>query len=147
MWTDVCARPALRLELHDLLLLLAQPVDAEPHHVAGLEEFRLRLDAHADARRSPGDDHVARLQHKELRAVPDQMRDATDHGLRRALLPGLAIDREPHVEPLRVADFVLGDEPGAERSEGLAALALAPLAAAAFDLEAALGHVVGQAIA
>ncbi len=29
-------RAALRLEFHDLLLRLAQPVDAEPHHVAGL---------------------------------------------------------------------------------------------------------------
>jgi hypothetical protein len=26
----------LRLELHDLLLLVAEPIDAEAHHVAGL---------------------------------------------------------------------------------------------------------------
>ena len=50
-------------------------------------------------------------------------------------------------EVLRVLDLVLGDEPRADRAEGLAALALVPLAAAALDLEDALGHVVAEEIA
>src|SRR6187455_680668 len=47
---------------NDLLLLLAQALDAEGHHVARLEEHRVRLDAEADARRRAGADHVARQQ-------------------------------------------------------------------------------------
>src|SRR5262249_40922487 len=64
----------------------------------------------------------------------------------RALLPALAVDGEPHVEPLRVRYLVLGDEPRPERPERLRALALDPLARA-LDLEFALGHVVGATIA
>jgi hypothetical protein len=73
------------LELRDLLLLLAQSVDAETHHVAGFQKFRLRLEAQADAGRRAGDDDVARLQHEELRAVPDEVRNAEYHGAGRAL--------------------------------------------------------------
>src|SRR6516225_3795095 len=74
------------------------------------------------------------------------MGDPEDHGLGRALLPRLVVDREPHIEPLRVADLVLGDEPWPERAEHLAALALAPLPAAALDLKTTLGDIVGEAI-
>src|SRR5262249_24646098 len=115
--------------------------------VAGFQEFRLWLDAHADAGRRAGDDHIAGLQYEELRGVPDQMGHAEDHGLGRALLPRLVVDCEPHVEPLRVADLILGDEPRPQRAEALAALALAPLSAAALDLKTALGDIVGEAIA
>src|SRR6516164_9234787 len=63
----------LRSEPHDLLGLLAEAFDAELDDVAGLEEFRLRLHAQPDARRSSRDDDVAWLQHHELRAVPHDM--------------------------------------------------------------------------
>ena len=75
------------LELRDLLLLLAQSVDAETHHVAGFQKFRLRLEAQANAGRRAGDDDVARLQHEELRTVPDEVRNAEYHGAGRTLLP------------------------------------------------------------
>src|SRR5215468_808171 len=70
-----------------------------------------------------------------------------DHRLCIAALALLAVDVEPHIEVLRILDFVLGDEPRTDRSEGLAALALVPLAAAALDLEDALGHIVAKEIA
>ena len=47
------------------------------------------------------------------------------------VLPRLAVDPQPQAEALRVGDLVGGDQPRAERVEGLAALALGPLAAAA----------------
>src|SRR4029077_7958606 len=47
---------------------------------------------------------------------------------------------------LRVLDLILGHEPGTDRPESLAALALVPLAAAALDLEHALGYIVAQEI-
>src|SRR6266550_1124065 len=68
---------ASHLESDDLLLLLAEPRDAEAHHVSGFEELR-RLHAEADAGRGAGDDHVARLHDEELRAVPDEMGHAED---------------------------------------------------------------------
>src|SRR6185295_4569960 len=144
-WTP-SAWPALILEPHDLLALLAQPLDAERDHVAGLEPYRRWLHAEGYARRRAGGDDVARLQHEELRAVPDDVRDAEDHGLRVAALALLAVDVEPHVELLHVLDLVLGDEPGPERPERLAALALGPLAAALL-LELPLRHVVADAVA
>ena len=61
-------------------------------------------------------------------------------------LAALAVDVEPHRQLLHVRDFVLGDEPRAERAEGVVRLALGPLAAA-LDLEIALGDVVADAIA
>jgi hypothetical protein len=35
---------------------VTQSVDAETHHVAGFQKFRLRLEAQADAGRRAGDD-------------------------------------------------------------------------------------------
>src|SRR4051812_19318784 len=136
---------ASHLEPHHLLPLLAQSLDAERDDVAGLEECR-RFHAEPDARRRAGDDHVARLHHEELRAVPDDVRDIEDHRPGVAALALLAVHVEPHVKRLDVLDLVLGDEPGPERAEGLAALALGPLAAA-LDLELPLGDVVADAVA
>src|ERR1039458_5444537 len=73
------ARQASRLERHDLLRLGAEPVDAEFDHVAGPQIFRLHLAADADARGRAGGDHVARLQHEELRAIPNDMLAVEDH--------------------------------------------------------------------
>src|ERR1044072_9057944 len=104
------------LELDHLLLLLAEALDAERDDVAGLQPHR-RLHAERDARRRSGGDDVAPLHHEELRAVPDDVRDAEDHGLVMAGLPLLPVDAEPHVELLHVLDLVLGDEPRPERPE------------------------------
>src|SRR5580658_4034097 len=133
------------LPLHHLLLLLTQPIDAERHHVAGLQERR-RLHAEPDARRRAGDDDVARLHDEILRAAPDDVAAVEDHGRGVAALALLAVDVEPHGKLLRVLDLVLGDEPRAKRAEAFAALALGPLPGA-LDLKHALGHVVGEAIA
>src|SRR5580693_1812024 len=133
------------LPLYHLLLLLAEPIDPQRHHIAGLQERR-RLHAQPDARRRAGDDDVARLQDEILRAAPDDVAAVEDHGRGVAALAFLAIDVEPHVQLLRVLDLVLGDEPGAEWAERLAALALGPLPGA-LDLKDAFGDVVGEAIA
>ena len=61
-------------------------------------------------------------------------------------LPPLAIHIEPERQVLRVGDFVGGDEPGSERTEGRAALALGP-GAAALELIFALREIVADAIA
>src|SRR5262249_36190405 len=129
------------LRRHHLRLLLAQSVDAEADDVAGLQPLRIVLHAVRDAGRCAGDDHVAGIHDEELRAIPDDMRSPEDHRPRRAVLARLAVDGEPQLQVLWILDLVLGDEPGAERTEILAALALDPLAGA-LDLEHALGNVV-----
>src|SRR5450759_1278263 len=75
-WTKFkcAARQASRLERHDLLRLGAEPVDAEFDQVAGFEINRRRLHAERDARRRTAGDHVARLEHEKLRAIPDDVR-------------------------------------------------------------------------
>src|SRR5262249_54445014 len=98
------------------------------------------------ARRGAGNNDVAGLQDHKLRTVPHEVGDAEDHCLGVALLARLAVHGEPQVEILRIADFVPGDEPGAEGAEGFAALALGPLAGA-LDLEFAFRHVIGEAVA
>src|SRR6185437_8083379 len=139
------ARSLLRRD--HLLPLLAEALDAEGDDVADLQEFRRRLHAERDARRRAGDDDVARLEHHELRHVPDDVLAIEDHRPGVTALALLAVDVEPHVEVLNVLDLVFGDEPRADRAERLAALALHPLAAGALDLEIALGHVVADEIA
>src|SRR6185312_17055703 len=92
----------------DLLPLLAETVDPDRHHVADLQEFRRWLHAERNARRGAGYDDVARLHHEELRAVPDDVFATEDHRLGVAALATFAVHVEPHVEVLRVLDFVLG---------------------------------------
>src|SRR5262249_42434091 len=77
---------------------------------------------------------------------PDNFPAIENHRRSVAALALLAIDVEPHVEALRILDLVLGDEPGAQRAEGLAAFAFGPLAGT-LDLKHPLGDVVGEAIA
>src|SRR5476649_2341658 len=122
-------RVAARLVLarHDLLALLTEFVDAERDDVASFEEHWRRLHAQPHARRRAGDDDVARLHDEELRAIPDDVLAAKDHGLGVAALALFAIDVKPHVQVLRILDLVLGDEPGADWPESLAAFALVPL--------------------
>src|SRR3984957_8756635 len=133
------------LPLDHFLLLLTQPIDAQRHHVAGLQERR-RLHAEPHARRRTGDDDVAGLQDEILRAAPHDVAAVEDHGRGVAALAFFAVDVEPHGELLRVLDLVLGDEPRAERAKRFAAVAFGPLPGA-LDLEHALGDVVGEAIA
>src|SRR5215831_11691737 len=130
-----------------LLTLLAEFLDPERHHVAGFQEDRGGLHAETDAGRGSRDDDVAWLHHEELRAVPHEVLATEDHGLCVSALTLLAIDVEPHVQILRIPDLIPGDEPWPNRSEGLAALALVPLAAAALNLEHTLGNVVAEKIA
>jgi len=96
-------------------------------------------------RRARGDD-VARFQGHELRQVADDLRDGENHGLRIAGLHALAIDFQVQVQVLLVDDFVARDQPRTDGAEGVAALALIPLAAP-LQLERAFGNVVDDAIA
>src|SRR5690606_30197986 len=102
-------------EGHDLLRLFAKSFDGELHHVAGLEPaWRWpfgRLVAESDAGRCAGGDDVARVEHEELRAVPDDVRDAEDHRFGRSALPHFVVDGELHAQVLGVLDLVAGNEP------------------------------------
>src|SRR5439155_7976570 len=131
----------------DGLPLLAKTGDSERHDVAGLEIFGLGLHAHPDPRRRAGGDDVARQQRHVFRHVGNEVRDAENHRARVAALALLAVDVEPHVEILRVLDLLARDQPRTDRTERVAALALAPLRGAALHLVLPLRHVVDDAIA
>src|SRR3954468_23252551 len=81
-----------------------------------------------------------------LREVADEFRNAKDHVGAIAVLIARAIDFEPHAEGVRVGNFILRDEPGTERPEGVAAFSLVP-GAAALELEFPLGYVMNDAVA
>jgi hypothetical protein len=68
-----------------------------------------------------------------------------DHGPGRSVLEPLAVDLQPHGKVVHVAQFVRRHQPGPERTEAVAALALVPLRR--LHLESALGDVVADAIA
>src|SRR5215472_6063426 len=130
---------------NNLLALLAESVDAERDDIADFQEL-LRFHAEANAgRRARGDD-VAGQQRQERRHIGDALRQGEDHGRGVAGLAALAVDVEPQAELLHIRDFILGDQPGAEWTEGVVRLTLGPLAAA-FLLEVTLGDVVADAVA
>src|SRR5262245_49809703 len=131
----------------DFLPLLTELVDAKRHDIARFEKHRRGLHAKADAGRRASDNNVAGLHHKELRTVPDEVLAAEDHGPGISALPLLAVDVEPHVQILRIPDFVPGDEPWPNWPKGLAAFALIPLATASLDLKDAFGHIVAEEVA
>lgn len=56
-----------------------------------------------------------------------------------------SVDVKPHVELLRISDFVFRHQPGPERTKGVATFALIPLSR--LHLERPLRVVVGQAVA
>src|SRR5258708_1321647 len=128
----------------DALALLAEPLDAERDDVPDLEELR-GLHAEAHAGWGAGGDDVAGKERHELADVGNEVRAVEDHRARVAALALLAVHVEPHVERLRVGDLVGGDQPRPDGTEGVASLALVPLAAAP-ELEVALRDVVHDAI-
>src|SRR5690348_2377754 len=111
------------------LTLLAEPAHRQAHAVAGFEEAR-RLHAEADPCRRTGRDHIAGGQRHEVAEIAHDLRAVEDHVAGRALLHHLAADLANEVESLRIGNFVSGDEPGTDRREGVATLALGPLATA-----------------
>src|SRR5256885_406455 len=120
----------------------AKPVDAELDFVAGREVAR-RAVPQPDARRGARGDDVAGQERHELTDVADEGRHVEDQLARRAALLGLAVHLEPELEIVYVTDLVGCGEKRPERREGIAALALHPLAAA-LELEGALRVIVVQ---
>src|SRR5207302_7907884 len=133
------------LEGDEPLGLLAEPLDRQPHRIAGPEKFR-RLESGADPRWRPGRDHVAGIERHEMADIADDVVDPEDQIGGVAVLPALAIDLGPQRQLAGVGHLVGGDQPRADRAEGVGALALGPLAAA-LELEFALGDVIDEAIA
>jgi hypothetical protein len=119
------------------LPLVTELFDAQRHQVTGFEEYGLGLDAQAHPRRRAGGDEVTRVECHELAQVADDLRHREDHGPGIAGLEAFAIHVQPHAELVHVAHFVAGHQPRPGGAEGIAALALVPLAAA-LELELAL---------
>src|SRR5205814_10368874 len=110
--------------------------------VAGREVAR-RAVPQPDARRGARGDDVAGQERHKLTDVADEGRHVENQLARRAALLGLAVHLEPELEIVHVADLVGRGEKRPERREGIAALALHPLAAA-LELERPLRVVVVQ---
>ena len=75
-------------------------------HVAGLEEDR-RLPRRTDAGRAPGRQHVAGAQRQDIRAIRHQLVHRMNHQRRIRVLHDLAVEREFHLQVLRVANELL----------------------------------------
>jgi len=126
------------------LPLPAQAGHLQLHHVAGAQVGE--APGQGDPLRGAGADHVAGAQHQVPAQVPDQVRHVEDHVGGAGVLPGFAVDPGAQPQRLRVGHLAGRYQPRPEREERLAALALGPLAAGLFDLEGALGHVVGDRV-
>src|SRR5450631_20397 len=127
------------------LVLFSQSFDSEPHLIAGLQIVR-RFLSHAYTGRSSCRNDVARLQTHEAAEIADEMRYAEDHGASRSVLIVMAVDFQPHLEILRVRDFVRRHQPRADGTEGVGALALYPLAGT-FQLEGSFRKIVDYTVA
>src|SRR5271163_2498551 len=128
-----------------LLRLNAEARNADAHGLPRLEILR-RPPPHSDSRRGAGGDHISGTQTHELADVRDEMCGPEYHRARIAALEAMAIDLEPQIQSLRVRYFIFGDQPRTNRREGVAALALVPLAAA-LELVSTLGHIVDYTVA
>ena len=114
------------------LALLAEPVDAERDHVAGLEEFRLGFMPSP----TPGGVPVMITSPGSITKYCEQHQTICRQSKIMVLvlpLALLAVDVEPHFEVCGSLSSSLVTSQG-QRAEGFAALALGPLAGA-LDLE------------
>src|SRR5260370_14970673 len=81
-----------------------------------------------------------------MTGIADDLVDPEDQVRGIAVLYPLAVDLGPQCEVARVGHLVGGDDPRADRGEGVRALALGPLPAA-LDLKFPLGNIVHDAVA
>ena len=92
-----------------------------------------------------GGDQVARRERDQVGEVRDEVGHVEDQLRGAAVLHLLAVDPGPELQDVRVRHFLAIGEAGPERREGLAHLALRPLAR--HELEVAGAHVVDDRIA
>src|SRR5271155_3492913 len=111
------------------LVLLAQPFDAQAHPVSRPQIYRGPL-PHADSRWRTGGNNVSGLEAHESANVADQLANAKNHRARRSVLVAVAVHLKPHIQVLRVRDFIGRHQPWSDRAEGVCALALDPLPSA-----------------
>src|SRR5665213_1334742 len=105
--------------------LAAEFLDAEFDHVADVQ-IAWRLHPHADSRRGAGRDDIAGFEDDEAADVAHQGGAIEYHRRRVPGLHSLAIDVQPHLQILDIANLIARDEPRPDRAEGFAALALVP---------------------
>src|SRR5258708_8779659 len=110
---------------NDLLLLLAQSLDAEMNPVTGTQESGGFL-AHPHTGRRTRADDVARLQGHELADVVNQETRAPYHGRGRTFLIAAIVYVKPQTQSLRIRNFVGGYKPRTDRTKRIAILALLP---------------------
>ena len=81
------------------------------------------------------------MQAHETADIGDQPLDSHVHLAGVRALDLFAVDLQPQIGALETGELIRGDQPRAERREGIGALALDPLTGA-FELKLALGVVV-----
>src|SRR5271156_4484268 len=126
------------------LVLLPKAFDAQVDGIAG-SQINRRLLSKPYAGRRAGGNNVSGLEAHEAAEIADKVCDSEDHGPCVAALIAMTISLQPHVEVLRVGDFVGGDEPRTDGAEGIRALSLHPLASS-LKLKSALGEIVDHAV-
>src|SRR3954452_19065321 len=121
----------------------ADAVDSHLDHVARTEKA-LGIAERSGARRRAGQDQIAGLQAGAGADVPEDRRDVEHHRADHVVLQGLVADRRPDPAGRRIADLVGGDQPRAERGEGVEGLRPGPLLLG--ELNVASRDVVGDRV-
>src|SRR5271170_5220555 len=91
---------------------LADLLDPQLHHVAGLEELAT---AGADARRRASEDEVARIKRHAGRQLLDLLGEVEDHVAGIGILFQYAVDPQLEPELLRIADVARRHDPRPKR--------------------------------
>src|ERR1700722_14604424 len=101
-------------------------LDLDPHAVASLEKYG-RLHHRSHPARRAGENQVTGFQRHRTAEMGDLVEYIENHVLSIGVLPNLAVDRTSQLKTVRVAEFVGGDDPGADRCMGIERLAQDPL--------------------
>src|SRR5579872_2883625 len=124
----------------------SQSGDFDFARVAGLKKHG-GLAGHSDARRSAGEDQIARFERHDLRNIGDQLADAEDQLSSGRILHCLTVQSQLDREALRIRNFISADEPGTCRGERVGSLSQKRLLPGLLELPVAGRNIVAVHIA
>lgn len=116
-------------------MLFTQPLDTQTHGLTRTQKDRMGFDSQPHAWWRPSRNNVTGLQAHAAAQVGNQLRHIEDQSPRITFLIAVSVDFQPQVQRVRISDFILSDQPWADRTERIEAFAFVPNAGPAASLQ------------